>query len=93
MLISRSRLIRGALAGAAIPGVAWAAGPPPPGGVAAATGAAWTGTPPPGPLPLRFVVTGDNTGVARPGVFDQAMRQVGWLAPDFVLSVGDRGIH
>jgi len=38
---------------------------------------------------LRFAVIGDNTGVARPGVFDAAMRQIVWLQPDFVLSVGD----
>jgi UDP-2,3-diacylglucosamine pyrophosphatase LpxH len=100
MLISRAKLIRGALAGgtlaggtlaaAALPGFAYAAqsdafrsdavagGPHP-----------WTAPPPGGAGPLRFVVIGDNTGVAKPGVFDAAMRQISWLQPDFVLSVGD----
>lgn len=49
----------------------------------------WTGTPETGAAPLRFAVIGDNTGLARPGVFDQAMKQIRWLQPDFVLSVGD----
>ena len=39
--------------------------------------------------PLRFSVIGDRTGLARPGVFGQALRQIAWLQPDFVLSVGD----
>jgi 3',5'-cyclic AMP phosphodiesterase CpdA len=40
-------------------------------------------------------VIGDNTGVAKPGVFDQAMRQIGWLEPDFIMGVGDliEGYH
>ncbi|HEX4506654.1 MAG TPA: metallophosphoesterase [Alphaproteobacteria bacterium] len=42
-----------------------------------------------GAAPLRFAVIGDNTGIARPGVFDAAMTQIGWLKPDFILSVGD----
>jgi hypothetical protein len=49
----------------------------------------WTGVPGTGAAPLRFAVIGDNTGLARPGVFDQAMTQISWLKPDFVLSVGD----
>lgn len=87
MLISRSRLLRAALAGAAYPGLAHAiaAGPTAEAGQAGA----WTQAPGGRPLALRFVVIGDNTGVARPGVFDAAMRQIAWLAPDFVLSVGD----
>jgi 3',5'-cyclic AMP phosphodiesterase CpdA len=98
MLISRARLIRGAFAGglagsglaAALPGLAHAAAP---GGflpdAAAAGPHPWTQAPPGNAAPLRFVVIGDNTGVAKPGVFDQAMRQIRWLQPDFVLSVGD----
>lgn len=55
----------------------------------------WTTTPSPGGRPLGFTVIGDNTAFARPGVFDQAMVQVSWLRPDFVLSVGDliEGYH
>lgn len=49
----------------------------------------WTAIPGTGAAPLRFAVIGDNTGVARPGVFDQAMVQISWLKPDFILSVGD----
>jgi UDP-2,3-diacylglucosamine pyrophosphatase LpxH len=93
MLISRARLIRGALAGAAAPSLAYAAAGGDPGGfapdVAGAGPRPWTSPLPGGAAPLRFVVIGDNTGVARPGVFDQAMRQISWLQPDFVLSVGD----
>ena len=100
MLISRAELIRGALAGgtlagAALPGLApnalaYAAEP---GAFRPDTAAGgpqpWIGTPPGGAAPLRFVVIGDNTGIAKPGVFDAAMRQISWLQPDFVLSVGD----
>src|SRR5215831_10708800 len=39
--------------------------------------------------PLRFAVIGDRTGVARPGVFAQAMKQIGWLEPDFIIAIGD----
>jgi hypothetical protein len=49
----------------------------------------WTAKPASGPGPLRFVVIGDRTGLARPGVFEQALRQIRLLQPDFVLSVGD----
>lgn len=49
----------------------------------------WTDGPGLGPVPLRFVVIGDRTGLARPGVFERAMMQIRLLAPDFVLSVGD----
>ena len=91
MLISRAKLIRGALAGAALPGLAYAgAGPAGFRPDAAAAGLhPWTAPLPGGPAPLRFVVIGDNTGIAKPGVFDAAMRQISWLQPDFVLSVGD----
>lgn len=55
----------------------------------------WTATPDSAGRPLGFTVVGDNTAYARPGVFDQAMVQVSWLRPDFVLSVGDliEGYH
>jgi 3',5'-cyclic AMP phosphodiesterase CpdA len=93
MLISRSGFLRGLVASTALPLTASAAptdiegafrpdediqGPRP-----------WTGTPGTGAAPLRFAVIGDNTGLARPGVFDQAMTQLSWLKPDFILSVGD----
>lgn len=49
----------------------------------------WTANPDNGSSPLRFVVVGDRTGLARPCVFEQALKQVRLLQPDFVLSVGD----
>lgn len=56
-----------------------------------ATGAAspWTAVPQHDPAALRFVLIGDRTGLARPGVFEQAVRQIGWLQPEFVVNVGD----
>lgn len=51
--------------------------------------APWTAMPNGAPGPLRFVVIGDRTGLARPGVFEQALRQVRLLQPDFIVSVGD----
>ncbi|MCW6533802.1 metallophosphoesterase family protein [Sphingomonas lycopersici] len=45
---------------------------------------------PPAPSPaFRFVVIGDRTDGARPGVFDRAMEQINLLAPTFVINVGD----
>lgn len=38
---------------------------------------------------LRFVIVGDRTAGHRPGVFEQAMKQVDLLKPQFVVSVGD----
>lgn len=99
MNISRAGLLRGAVASLAIPSLAapalarastgkldpWAFRPD-----AIDAGAKpWTASPRPGGGPLRFAVIGDNTGIAKPGVFDQAMEQISWLQPDFVLSVGD----
>jgi 3',5'-cyclic AMP phosphodiesterase CpdA len=49
----------------------------------------WTAPPVNDGGPLRFAVIGDRTGVARPGVFPQAMTQIGWLRPDFIIAVGD----
>jgi hypothetical protein len=97
MIVSRSGFLRGLAASALLPASALAASE---GGGAfrpdlAASGATaggatpWTDAPRAGGGPLRFAVIGDNTGIARPGVFDQAMRQIGWLQPDFILSVGD----
>jgi hypothetical protein len=93
MKITRAGLLRGALAGTALLPVPAAASAPSAGAFrsdAAAGGAhPWTRAPRLGGGPLRFAVIGDNTGISRPGVFDQAMVQLGWLQPDFVLSVGD----
>jgi hypothetical protein len=95
MLVSRAGFLRGLVATTALPLTARAA----PAeidslGAFRADGQIdgakpWTAMPGTGPAPLRFAVIGDNTGLARPGVFDQAMRQIGWLKPDFILSVGD----
>jgi UDP-2,3-diacylglucosamine pyrophosphatase LpxH len=104
MLISRAGLLRAAVAGLALPALATPAlattgdpaigrgfrpnltgpGPKP-----------WTAIPRDNGGPLRFAVIGDNTGVAKPGVFYQAMRQIGWLEPDFIMGVGDliEGYH
>jgi hypothetical protein len=38
---------------------------------------------------LRFAVIGDRTGFAIPGIFEQGMRQIGSLHPDFIIGVGD----
>jgi hypothetical protein len=94
MLISRAQLLRGALAGTALPAFAApasASSQTPAFWSEPTAGAArpWTRPLPLGASPLRVAVIGDNTGVARPGVFDQAMRQISWLQPDFILSVGD----
>lgn len=51
--------------------------------------APWTATPRADPDVLRFAIIGDNTGLARPGVFDAAMRQLAWMRPELVMSVGD----
>jgi 3',5'-cyclic AMP phosphodiesterase CpdA len=49
----------------------------------------WTDAPRAGLSPLTFAVVGDAAGLGRPGVFGQALRQVSWLKPDFIISVGD----
>ncbi|HLG87172.1 MAG TPA: metallophosphoesterase [Alphaproteobacteria bacterium] len=90
MIISRAGFLRGLVAGAVLPAS-------PPGGTAGLflpdgaldSPVQWTGAPKAGLGPLRFAVIGDNTGIARPGVFAQAMVQLSWLEPDFVVSVGD----
>jgi 3',5'-cyclic AMP phosphodiesterase CpdA len=94
MSISRASFLRGLAASAALPIVARAADAavPDSGFVpdSPLDGAQpWTATPRSGTGPLRFAVIGDNTGISRPGVFHQAMKQIGWLQPDFILSVGD----
>jgi len=49
----------------------------------------WTEVPADDGGHLRFAVIGDRTGFAIPGIFEQAMKQVGWLHPDFIIGVGD----
>lgn len=49
----------------------------------------WTAAPHNDPTALRFAIIGDRTGLARPGVFEQAVRQIGWMQPEFVINVGD----
>ncbi|GGC06525.1 hypothetical protein GCM10011494_26410 [Novosphingobium endophyticum] len=49
----------------------------------------WTQRPAAEPETLRFAVVGDRTGLARPGVFEQAMVQLTWMKPEFVINVGD----
>jgi len=49
----------------------------------------WTSEPAVDGDVIRFAVVGDNTGLARPGVFDQAMNQINWMRPDMVMSIGD----
>jgi hypothetical protein len=94
MIVSRSTFLRGLIATTALPLSARAAAGPdsglqfqPDSGIDGAK--PWTAMPKNGAAPLRFAVIGDNTGLARPGVFDQAMQQISWLRPDFILSVGD----
>lgn len=38
---------------------------------------------------FRFSILGDRTGGARPGVYEQAGREIDQLQPDFVMHVGD----
>ncbi len=38
---------------------------------------------------FRFVVLGDRTGGAVPGVFEEAWREIGTVHPAFVITVGD----
>jgi hypothetical protein len=49
----------------------------------------WTSIPEQRTDTVRFAVVGDRTGLARPGVFEQAMLQISWMAPEFVINVGD----
>lgn len=49
----------------------------------------WTAVPADQPEMLRFAVIGDRTGLARPGVFERAIRQVGLLHPELIINTGD----
>lgn len=74
-----------ALVGAALPGNSFRPVP----GAAIGTATPWTAAPVAEPETLRFAVIGDRTGLARPGVFEQAMNQIGWMRPEFVINAGD----
>lgn len=92
MIITRANFLRGLIATTALPLTARAAVPEAVAFQAEGLGEGgvpWNRRPGTGGAPLRFAVIGDNTGIARPGVFDAAMTQIGWLKPDFILSVGD----
>jgi 3',5'-cyclic AMP phosphodiesterase CpdA len=92
MMITRANFLRGLVATTALPLTARAAPHEVEAFQAAGLGdgpAPFSAKPRIGTGPLRFAVIGDNTGIARPGVFDAAMTQIGWLRPDFILSVGD----
>lgn len=49
----------------------------------------WTSAPQSRPDTIRFAVMGDRTGLARPGVFEQAVKQTDGLKPEFIINVGD----
>jgi 3',5'-cyclic AMP phosphodiesterase CpdA len=92
MMITRANFLRGLVATTALPLTARAAPHEVDAFQAEGLGdgaAPFSARPRAGAAPLRFAVIGDNTGIARPGVFDAAMTQIGWLQPDFILSVGD----
>ncbi len=90
MIITRSNFLRGAIASSMLmPVAALGAEDAFQSDVTSGSIHPWTQIPRAGGGPLRFAVIGDNTGLSRPGVFDQAMIQLNWLQPDFVISVGD----
>lgn len=49
----------------------------------------WTMAPQNRPDTIRFAILGDRTGLARPGVFEQAVKQTDGLKPEFIINVGD----
>jgi len=49
----------------------------------------WTAIPAAKPEAIRFAVIGDRTGSARPGVFEQALVQLDWMKPEFIMTIGD----
>ena len=38
---------------------------------------------------FQFAIMADRTGANRPGVFEDAIRKLNWLQPEFVISIGD----
>lgn len=55
--------------------------------VALVAGGLWAGRA--GSQDFRFVILGDRTGGAQPGVFEEALREGQAAHPDFLLTVGD----
>ncbi len=49
----------------------------------------WPGIAPSPALGFTFAVLGDRTGGATEGVYEQVLRDVEFLSPDFILTVGD----
>ena len=47
------------------------------------------------PDQFQFAIVTDRTGSPRPGIFEDAVRKLNWLRPEFVMSVGDliRGLN
>jgi len=43
-----------------------------------------------GNCPIRFAVIGDRAGTSIPGIYEQIVKEVQRLKPDFVLTVGDQ---
>lgn len=41
------------------------------------------------PANFQFAIVSDRSGGARPGVFEDAIKKLNWLRPEFVMSVGD----
>jgi hypothetical protein len=41
------------------------------------------------PGQFQFAIVSDRTGGHRPGVFEDGIRKINWLQPEFVMSVGD----
>lgn len=41
------------------------------------------------PCRFQFAIVTDRTGGHRPGVFEDGIRKLNWLQPEFVMSVGD----
>ena len=41
------------------------------------------------PNNFQFAIISDRTGGPRPGVFEDAVKKLNWLMPEFVISVGD----
>ena len=39
--------------------------------------------------PMRFAVIGDRTGHAQPGMYEQVLKEIQRMRPDFILTVGD----
>ncbi|WP_255326519.1 metallophosphoesterase [Sphingobium sp. EM0848] len=89
MLTKSTMLHLALLAAAALPIAANAGSPAFQPGTPGAKPAPWTHAPVADPDTIRFAVIGDRTGLARPGVFEQAVKQASGLQPEFLINVGD----